>query len=351
MSLQLSAFGSNGSGQLGLGHQEDVSIPTPCQMPSGTGIDQPPETPIKDIKAGGNHTLLLTQAGKVYAAGNFENGRAGLTSELSSTLGWHPVRFSSRDAGLVDRFSLVAATWESSTFIDLGRTRVFTCGIGNRGQLGQGIDITQSLEPRLLCNFPPAGIHAVSIASCMSHTVVVLSNGEIWGWGDGRKGQLGIPAENVWEPRKIEVSFNAVEAACGREFTFVVTSPDEPLYVIFGSNKWDVQSAAPVSVQNWKQIEASWSSLYVLLRDGHVISWGRNDRDQLAPEDTPMLEQIAAGSEHAVARARDGWVVAWGWGEHGNCGQCAVEGHVNTVAKDEKVSFVGAGCATTFIAM
>lgn len=354
MSQRLYAFGSNGSGQLGIGHKDDVSVPTVCELNFGGVQDDASRKPnrIKAIQAGGNHTFILDEDGNVHASGALDDGRAGTSANFNTKSIWTPVSLQCKGVEPVNKFGSVAATWESSAFVDDIGKRVFTCGVGNKGELGHGKDVIQSPRPEALLNFPPHNTQVVDIASCMSHTVAVLSNGEVWGWGGGRRGQLGDPAENVWRPRKIEgIAFKAVRATCGREFTVIAACPDDGSFTVMGSDKWNVCSAAPSSLKGWKQIEASWSSVYASFHDGRLMSWGRNDRGQLAPDGVPLLEQIAAGSEHVLARTNEGRVIAWGWGEHGNCGEKAIESKANEVAIDGPVAFVGAGCATSFLVL
>lgn len=76
--MRLYAFGSNGSGQLGIGTTEDSSTPQICHFPDGSEI---PGVPVK-IVAGGNHTLLLLDDGTVYCAGLTQDGRGTSKSML-----------------------------------------------------------------------------------------------------------------------------------------------------------------------------------------------------------------------------------------------------------------------------
>ncbi|KAI9873972.1 MAG: hypothetical protein M1830_010341 [Pleopsidium flavum] len=199
------------------------------------------------------------------------------------------------------------------------------------------------------------------VKGCMDHTVVVLSNGEVYGWGNGRKGQLGKPAGVVWSPRKVEnIPFKAFRAVCGREFTYVVGSPDAGHHVILGFEKWNVISNAPPRVENWKDVSASWGSIFVLSHDGSLTSWGRDDHGQLPGTSLPKLSMIAAGSEHCLALTVEGKILAWGWGEHGNCGSLKeqegnAEDRVNEmeIESDQglQVKLIEAGCATSWIMM
>jgi alpha-tubulin suppressor-like RCC1 family protein len=73
--VRLFSLGSNGSGQLGIGHQEDVSSPQPCIFDEASSLQRlEPDDEIVKVVAGGNHTLVLFASGAVFAAGSNEFG-------------------------------------------------------------------------------------------------------------------------------------------------------------------------------------------------------------------------------------------------------------------------------------
>lgn len=338
----LYAIGSNGSGQLGIGHKDDVNKPTPCLVPDGFQGSS-----VLSIKAGGNHTLLQMPS-EVFATGETSNGRC------SSVL-WDAQTKKFRLATAASNHC--AATWEASTFVD-NVDRVFTCGTGNKGELGHGADVTEVLEPKMIQNFPPADHDEsiIDIAASMSHTVTVLFDGTVYGWGSGRKGQLGSPASDSWTPRKIEgIPFEVYRVVCGKEFTYLAGAPDSGNHLVLGSDKRSVISGAPEKLPPWKDVGASWGSIFVLLESGEILSWGRDDHGQLCPPGLPGIKQMAVGSEHVVALTLEGKIITWGWGEHGNCGSPVdeagdVKGRWNELTVEGEVTMLGAGCATTFIA-
>jgi protein ATS1 len=247
------------------------------------------------------------------------------------------------------------STWEASAIVTTREraTVILTCGTGNRGELGQGSDKTNSNDFGMVSSHTDTV--PIDIAGGMNHFVAVMSNGEVYGWGSGRKGQIGEPKADCWSPRKIEgIPFRTVRAVCGRDFTYIIGSPDQGEHLILGSDKFHTRSAAPTAVPGWKEIGASWGGIYVLLESGALLSWGRNDHGQLCPHSLPELDQIAIGSEHVIALAKTGKVLAWGWGEHGNCGTpIASSGDVvgcwNEIPVQGRVKFVGAGCATSWV--
>jgi protein ATS1 len=352
------AIGSNGSGQLGIGHKEDVSVPKQVLFHE-ENID-----PITLVQAGGNHTLLLTSE-SLYCAGDPSSGACGLTfgSKCLDTQ-FYRVRLSTEDSASSAPVVFCAASWEASIIVqkdeDGHATKVSSFGIGNKGELGLGELLFRSSKAQVIKGFPPQGLEVVDLAASVSHVVAVLSSGDVYGWGNGRKGQLGQPEGIIHVPRKItDPGFKVVRAVCGREFTYLLGEPESGKHTVLGSDKWSVQSAAPTTVRDWKSVGASWGSIFVLDKNGKLISWGRDDHGQLSPPGLPSLSQIAIGSEHALGLTTDGHVVAWGWGEHGNCGPGTTNGDVtgkwNVIASSQylppgsRICTIGAGCATSWV--
>ncbi|KAI9689776.1 MAG: hypothetical protein M1822_009658 [Bathelium mastoideum] len=345
----LYAFGSNGSGQLGLGHCDDVSTPSKVSLPA-SAVSQ---TPIK-ITAGGNHTLLLVSTGEVYACGQNVDGRCATTSKGDLHKKFQRCEIQLPGNSTVTKFRFCAATWESSTFVD-EEGRVFTTGTGSRGQLGRGQHITSSTVPKVIPDFPPPGTYITDLAASMGHTVAVLSDGSAYGWGTGRKGQLGMPSVDCWIPRRIDgIPFHAMQAACGKDFTFIAGDSKKAQHLVLGSDKWHVRSAAPRDISGWKGIAASWGSIYVVLDSGRLLAWGRGDHRQIPSGDHVLADKVAAGSEHVVVlHEATGICRAYGWGEHGNCGELEgsddTSNNGNFVSVDTKILGIGAGCATSWI--
>ncbi|KAL4997009.1 regulator of chromosome condensation 1/beta-lactamase-inhibitor protein II [Aspergillus recurvatus] len=382
MTPELFAFGSNGSGQLGIGHNEDVSMPEKCIFEddfsfqnSVSGLSaQPSNSTVSRIVAGGNHTLVLLNDGRVYIAGWGQPvfKRVFVTDAETGT-----------EHGL---FKGVAATWEASVVVASAASEsqagcsdvVFVLGSGTKGELGLGAGVTEAQTNGVrIPNFPPQGVKVRSVAGGMGHVVVICSDGSVYGWGTARKGQLGskLASEKiVWEPRRIGlegigVEFAVSDAVCGREFTVLCGDKAKGEFVILGpssgspaeKDRWGIRTENPASegVKGYFGIHASWHGVYVHREDQSICAWGRNDRGQLPPGDLGKAREVAVGSEHCLALLDDDrgrGVVAFGWGEHGNCGaktdtQGNVKGACAWISLPEGVEVVGvgAGCATSWI--
>jgi protein ATS1 len=356
MPFCLYALGSNGSGQLGIGHTSDVFTPQECIFDPEAVMS--PSDKISDIKAGGNHTLVLTSSGQVFAAGNYN----ALPSPCSQDRHFRSLDMA-ETFGLTNasKMTSIATTWEASFFVADGQV-VYACGKGSKGELGLGETISEAQMPRVVLDL---GIYrdgtAViqTIAAGMSHVVLTTSDGEIYGWGAARKGQLGEEAINkktVWSPRKVSVGLPPKTVVAGRDFTFIQGNSGEQ--VLLGEKKhFPDDTIAQLSGQ--PELFAGWSNLYAL-QSGALHAVGRSDRGQLSAQALPKLLSFAAGSEHGVGYTFDGEVVAFGWGEHGNCGEPVDErgnvigrfNHIKLPALGHsEVSFLAAGCATTFVAV
>lgn len=347
----LYAFGSNGSGQLGVGHTDDLSKPEAIV----TGDSSIPWT-VKQLAAGGNHTVVLCSDGKVKATGNNEDGRCGL-GETKQTTKFTEVALPLGEDGSPLQVKQVATSW-SATNLLCSDGCLYVCGTGYSGELGLGTDVKIAASLKRLPDFPPLGTEVLFITSGMAHTVAILSNQDVYGWGKGREGQVGEPAHDVWTPRRIDgLEFGATQAACGKDFTLIVGESSTGQTAVLGAQRRDrfgIRTTAPSSLLEWKSISASWGSAYALRDAGCIAAWGRDDHGQLPPRDLPEIEAVAAGSEHCLALTKAGKVLAWGWGEHGNCGEPTDEqGDVklgwNEIEIAGRASKIFAGCATSFV--
>ncbi|MFZ5948284.1 MAG: T9SS type A sorting domain-containing protein [Stygiobacter sp.] len=177
--------------------------------------------------------------------------------------------------------------------------KVFAWGRNdNYGQLGNGTKINSKLPIAVTTTGVLNGKKIIQVASGVSHSFALSSDGKAYGWGYGNAGQLG---NNDW--------------------TSVNTLPTE------------VTTSGALNGKIIKQIACGDYHTIALTIDGQVYSWGRNDYGQLGNSNqqnsnvpvktlglAKTIIQIAAGSRHSVALASDGTIFTWGNNDYGQLG-------------------------------
>lgn len=160
---------------------------------------------------------------------------------------------------------------------------------------------------------------AATVAGGYHHTLVVKSDGTVWGWGYNGYGQIGDGTTT--SPRKTPVQTSGLTSATS--------------------------------------VAAGVYHSLALKSDGTVWAWGYNGYGQLGDNTTTQRTSpvqvltgataIAAGDYHSVAVKSDGTVWAWGYNANGQIGDnTQVNKSVPTqVSSLSSVSTVGAGAAHT----
>ncbi|KAG6746250.1 hypothetical protein POTOM_050781 [Populus tomentosa] len=300
---QIWSWGAGTEGQLGTGKLEDEYLPQLLHLPFLSSTES-----ISTLACGGAHVIALTSGGRVFTWGRGTTGQLGHGEMLNSL---HPKPVSSLQSYVVTH---VSAGWSHSGFVsDIGL--LFTCGDGSFGQLGQGDYRSQSTPVKVDCftnNF------VNQIACGMRHSLVLLNGNQVYGFGSGKRGQLGISGDKI-------KSINLPQVTCGLEDVQIVSisangdhsaaiSADGHLYT------WG-RGFAGASDANFPQLSLSslrctkaalgWNHGLLLTGDEGVLMLGGNYHGVLCD-----LEKMSAVKHRPV----DGAIKTWGWGEHGQLG-------------------------------
>ncbi|XP_058798079.1 RCC1 domain-containing protein 1 [Phymastichus coffea] len=120
---------------------------------------------------------------------------------------------------------------------------IYSTGMGTRGELGHG-DLEDCDEPKLIEAL--AGLKVIHISTYGWHSAVVTDQGDLYTWGWNNQGQLGQPnIENVLavptlvdlkDSTQKEIELNVIKAECGSAFTICQT--DNGNLWGCGSNKY-----------------------------------------------------------------------------------------------------------------
>ncbi|XP_024028287.1 ultraviolet-B receptor UVR8 isoform X2 [Morus notabilis] len=222
-----------------------------------------------------------------------------------------------------------------------------------------------------------SGVQITTVAAGGRHTLALSDMGQVWGWGYGGEGQLGlgsrvkmvstphiipcIEAPATGKDRSSAVSQDSKtlpahastvpgsfvkEIACGGRHSVIITDAGALLTFGWGlygqcgqGGTYDqlrptfVNSLSGVRVE--KIAAGLWHTLCVSV-DGHVYAFGGNQFGQLGTGadqaetlprllDSPCLEgknakMVSCGARHSAIVTEDGQLFSWGWNKYGQLG-------------------------------
>lgn len=179
-------WGTNASGELGLGTTGPVTTPVP----------NPYLTGVRDITVGGTTNYALKTDGTVLAWGTNSYGELGNGTTSNTAASPVPAAV----FGLTGITSLSSSG--RSTFAFNGSGQIFGWGYNTLGEIGNGTNIEAISVPAS----PTMPRTFASVITSVGSTYAVGTDGTVWAWGYNRTGQLGnatnqnasIPVQVGW---------------------------------------------------------------------------------------------------------------------------------------------------------
>ncbi|KAA0154546.1 hypothetical protein FNF29_02423 [Cafeteria roenbergensis] len=159
--------GLNCFGQLGIGDLEDRDTLTQVPELSGQGVVQ--------IVAGGHHSLVLTEAGHVYAMGRGDSGQLGISPAGSKLPAPNSVSLEPRRVTLPEgkRAVQVAANSSISAAVCADGS-VFVWGTGSAGQTGSA-ELDDAAVPNLIATAKFGGKRVVQVSCGGQHMAAITA--------------------------------------------------------------------------------------------------------------------------------------------------------------------------------
>jgi uncharacterized repeat protein (TIGR01451 family) len=152
------------------------------------------------------------------------------------------------------------------------------------------------------CLVPPSLTDAVAIDAGGYHSLALMTNGRVAGWGYNFYGQTNAPA---WLSNVVAIAVGAYHNLALRTDGTVVS---------WGDSSYGATSV-PAGLGNVVAIDAGGASSLALKADGTVAAWGISLYGQTnVPPGLKDVVAIASGEYHNLALRRDSTVVAWGAG-------------------------------------
>ncbi|KJE88632.1 hypothetical protein, variant 2 [Capsaspora owczarzaki ATCC 30864] len=184
------ACGNNEHGQLGIGSNEAMSEPTL--------VTNLPERIVR-IACGNSHAVALSETGRLYAWGAHSSGQLGVGEPLEDRLS--PVRV---ESNVVRDDVADFACGGNHTIILSNSGLLYAFGSGAQGQLGLGPLATKNqATPAALPN--PEGRKYTAISCGQDISAAVSDRGKIYTWGSGASNALGLPdGRTKYAPTLIE---------------------------------------------------------------------------------------------------------------------------------------------------
>ncbi|XP_047196022.1 probable E3 ubiquitin-protein ligase HERC4 [Hippoglossus stenolepis] len=172
-------WGQDSRGQLGLGQGKPFAN-SPQQLRSLSS------TPLVHVAAGGEQSFALSVSGGVFGWGRNDRGQLGL-GDTTDRRTPAPVK------GLNMKGTIHISCGKDHTATLTKDGAVFTFGSGQFGQLGHN-SFTDQLRPRLVAEL--LGAKVTEIACGLHHTLVSTDAKKVYSFGCGEQGQLGHGGES-----------------------------------------------------------------------------------------------------------------------------------------------------------
>jgi alpha-tubulin suppressor-like RCC1 family protein len=320
------AWGSNTSGQLGLGQGSSGSYSSPVQI--GT------ETNWVSGSYGEQNGVLLKTNGYAYSIGRDSLG-------YNVTLLGSINRSSPVQIGYENTWVSASNYNESSIAVRTDGT-LWVWGDNSSGKLGIGDTINRSSPVQIgtETNWLDAKIGN-------QHTLALKTNGTIWSWGGTQILGVysGILGANSFELREMDSGTSWVSASFWGNDRNVTTLKTDGSLWLWGPNTSGqlgfndtVNRSSPVQLGTltWKKISNIILNTTLAIRNDNTLwSWGNNNVGQLglglvtsttrsSPVQVGTLanwDSVYGGYAHALAIRSDGTLWAWGFNGNGQLGQ------------------------------
>eukprot|EP00831_Metopus_contortus_P038762 TRINITY_DN3041_c0_g1_i1.p1 TRINITY_DN3041_c0_g1~~TRINITY_DN3041_c0_g1_i1.p1 ORF type:complete len:333 (-),score=55.80 TRINITY_DN3041_c0_g1_i1:558-1556(-) len=174
---ELYAWGAGLYGECGFGAFSNTNSPrqvlfsskgSTSDLGEGMHFHSPSEPRIKDVSAGGHHSMILTEEGMVYTFGYAAHGQLGLHTTVNKAVPQLVKDF------IGTQVQQIAAGWHHSMALS-ERGDLYVCGHGGTGQLGLG---ETELVPHFVCVTAMGTKNIKKIFSGGNHSWTLLDSDE-----------------------------------------------------------------------------------------------------------------------------------------------------------------------------
>jgi len=345
----LYSWGMNSAGQLGLGNTS-TGPTTPTHVSSSS-------RKYRAIASGFIHSLAIAENGDLYVWGLNSTGQLGLgditprniptfvsfAKDITAT-----ITTPAADGGIrVLAQPVIAAGMVNSGLAIAGNGDLYSWGTNGSGNLGHG-DTTQRNAPV----YVSAGNRKYKAISVGGATLAIAENGDLYAMGGNTQGELGLGHTNTGPRIPTHVSdgnrkYKAVSSVSFRSFAI---AENGDLYAwgqgtsgelgLGNMNNYTTPQHVNSGNRKYKAVSTAGQFSFAIAENGDLYSWGVGANGvlglgTLANHNTPQhvnsgnrkFKAIATRSSHTLAIAENGDLYAWGPGGSGQLGLGTVAGH------------------------
>ncbi len=235
------SFGSNYSGQLGLGNNTNQN--TPQQIPTINSVDN-----IIGVSCGASYTVLVKNDGTAWSFGRNDSGQLGLGNDTDQHT---PQQIPTINS--VDNIIGVSCGDYHTVLVKSDGT-AWSFGRNDSGQLGLGNNTSQNTPQQI-----PTINDIIGVSCGGNHTVLVKSDGTAWSFGLNVYGQLGLGNNTNYNTPQQIPTINDIDdiigVSCGNFHTVLIKS-DGTVWS-FGNNvdgQLGLGNSAPLNQNTPQQI-------------------------------------------------------------------------------------------------
>ncbi|KAL9248146.1 hypothetical protein vseg_021502 [Gypsophila vaccaria] len=290
------------------------------------------------VSAGASHSVALLSGNVICSWGRGEDGQLGHGDAEDR---FSPVQLSALDGHDVN--SIICGADHTLAYSE-PRSQVFSWGWGDFGRLGHG-NSSDVFIPQPIKTLDSVKIKQIACGD--SHCLAVTMAGEVMSWGRNQNGQLGLnTTEDSLIPQKIQ-TFQEIPVkmvAAGAEHSAAVTVAGELYGWGWGrygnlglgdrNDRLVPERVAPIDGIKMTLVACGWRHTISVTDSGNIYTYGWSKYGQLGHGDfedhlTPFklealsnttISQISGGWRHTMAVTSDGKLYGWGWNKFGQVG-------------------------------
>jgi alpha-tubulin suppressor-like RCC1 family protein len=266
-------------GQLGFG-SKPISQYTFIELTNPTG-----KTPTA-VSCGINHTILLMTDGTIYGSGYNYYGQLGIATNTDSTV-------FTQMTPVANKTPIAISCGGDFTIVLMIDGTIYGTGVNGSGQLGDGTTTYRNTLTKMtsIANKTP-----IAISCGYTFTIVLMSDGSVYGTGMNTSGQLGNGTTTNSSTLTLlnnNTGYLAKSISCG-SFHTIITMSNDSIYGTGLNTNGQLGNGTNTNASSLTQMNISiigktpiavtcgYSHTLVLMSDNTIYGTGSNSNGQLA---------------------------------------------------------------------